>query len=84
MSCCQKIETVKGIARAVGTILGSQKISQEEIEHRRQICSDCHWSKVRDKKCHLCGCFIELKIRDPQASCPDQQVVRWLPVSPLS
>ena len=41
---------------------------------RLNICSTCEHFQAGACRCRLCGCFMQLKARIPQAKCPDG---RW-------
>jgi hypothetical protein len=41
---------------------------------RLTICTTCAHFEPTLQRCKLCGCFMQLKARIPQAKCPDG---RW-------
>jgi uncharacterized paraquat-inducible protein A len=43
---------------------------QEEIEARLAICQTCKYFKPHQRRCQKCGCFMDLKTRLHNASCP--------------
>lgn len=49
-----------------GTILSSE----EKINFRTQICSDCKCFSRETGRCQLCGCFMNMKIRLDSSRCP--------------
>lgn len=47
---------------------GFQVVSQEVFQARLETCRQC--PKLDHGSCQLCGCFVELKAKLPQESCP--------------
>lgn len=46
-------------------------MSKEEMEKsRREICNSCPEYNKENDKCKACGCFLGLKVRNENASCP--------------
>lgn len=62
--------TLKDIA--IGIINGElPKISDAELSaERMKICWTCDQYKKLSRQCDLCGCFLDLKTKLLQASCP--------------
>jgi hypothetical protein len=45
--------------------------SEEEVrEARLAICGTCEFFKPKTQQCRKCGCFMKLKTRLENASCP--------------
>lgn len=45
-------------------------VSEELIENRLNICSECNQFNPTSKRCYLCGCFMEHKAKFKDAECP--------------
>ena len=62
------------IAMCKWAVSGFDKTSPKLIAKREAICSDCeHYLEVKDK-CLECGCFMDLKRKIKNQSCP---VGKW-------
>ena len=46
------------------------RTSTEEESHRRSICEECPRFLKATKQCLECGCFINLKIKLKDSTCP--------------
>jgi len=44
--------------------------SEETIQSRFNVCSECSLFSVKDTRCLQCGCFLKAKIRLQPAKCP--------------
>jgi hypothetical protein len=46
-------------------------ITQEEIAvERMKVCNDCSYKTKLSNQCSLCHCFLDLKTKLVQSSCP--------------
>jgi hypothetical protein len=43
---------------------------KETTSHRWEMCKSCEHFRESTKQCKQCGCFMFLKILNPQAKCP--------------
>jgi hypothetical protein len=50
------------------------KASEEEAEHRLSICSQCPELIKATSQCKQCGCFMKMKVKLKEASCP---LLKW-------
>lgn len=44
--------------------------SEEKAQERMNICMECPQFDQNHKRCYLCGCFMEHKIKFKSSSCP--------------
>ena len=47
---------------------------KETFEFRKSICDSCEYKENVLNRCKLCGCFLALKQRHKQSSCP---IMKW-------
>ena len=47
--------------------------SKNVFEYRKNICNSCEY-KTKLNRCSLCGCFLSLKQRVDNQSCP---ILKW-------
>lgn len=47
---------------------------KETFEFRKSICDSCEYKEKVLNRCKLCGCFLALKQRHKQSSCP---IMKW-------
>jgi len=69
----KQIESFKKFSSDVGQTLtthNSIMSSQEDFENRMQICSECPEFNPEQKRCYLCGCYMELKAKFTASKCP--------------
>lgn len=71
------IDQVKSLGSATinwATKDGFQKVSDEQFQARKKICSECiHWDSLAYNnmgRCKLCGCTA-MKLYMPHSRCPD-------------
>ena len=57
---------------------GTPNVSDKQYELRLKTCNGCEHLFERDRRCGLCGCWVDKKAKWATASCPDK---RWPPVS---
>ena len=50
------------------------KATEEEAEHRLRICSQCPELIKATSQCKQCGCFMKMKVKLKEASCP---LLKW-------
>jgi hypothetical protein len=61
--------TLKDIARDL--LAGKLLLSEDELKNERlKVCEECPSFKKLARQCDLCGCFMDLKAKILQASCP--------------
>ena len=48
--------------------------SKENFEYRKSICDECEYKETLLNRCKLCGCFLSLKQRVDNQSCP---ILKW-------
>lgn len=46
------------------------KATEEEAEHRLNICSQCPELIKATSQCKQCGCFMKVKVKLKDATCP--------------
>lgn len=51
-----------------------EHVSDVTSKERLAICADCPFYIKATTQCKLCGCFMKLKTKLPNAACPDH---RW-------
>lgn len=44
--------------------------SEDKQSERLQICNECSQFNKQSKRCYLCGCFMENKIKFNSSKCP--------------
>ena len=57
---------------------GTPNVSDEQYELRLKACNSCEHLIAKDRKCGLCGCWVDNKAKWATTDCPDK---RWPPVS---
>lgn len=56
---------------ALDVLHGKLVLSEAELTAERlKVCNECPSFKRMARQCEICGCFIDLKIRILNASCP--------------
>lgn len=58
---------------AIYDYLKGNKISEQEVEARRQVCNGCDFRNRTMDYCKKCGCFLEGelgKLKAPREKCP--------------
>lgn len=55
-----------------GTIKENNPIlcSEEKSQERLNTCSECEHFDSGQKRCYLCGCFMEYKVKFTSTTCP--------------
>jgi hypothetical protein len=69
----EQISNFKKFASEVGqnVVKGESVLCSEEIVQKRlDICNDCSQFNKESKRCYLCGCFMEHKIKFTSSACP--------------
>lgn len=69
----QQIENFKKFSKDVGQSVkknSSVLASKEDVEHRMKTCIQCQHFDKQQKRCYMCGCFMEHKIKFTAAECP--------------
>lgn len=49
-------------------------VTEEKQKERLETCGQCEHFDQNQRRCYLCGCFMEHKIKFKSSSCPDS---RW-------
>lgn len=49
-------------------------VKKEIAQNRYDICKSCEHFNLETKNCNLCGCFMKVKVKIPEAFCP---VNKW-------
>lgn len=52
-------------------------IIPEFVLNRKEICKQCD-KLIELNRCSICGCFMDVKVAIPSASCPDN---KWLGIN---
>lgn len=52
---------------------GMRQVEEEKRKERFDICVSCDRYNSENKTCLECGCYVEIKTRWPQESCPLQK-----------
>jgi len=69
----QQIESFKKFTMDVGQTAvthNSIMVSPEDFESRMQTCKECPEFNPEQKRCYLCGCYMELKAKFTASTCP--------------
>lgn len=45
-------------------------VSEEKAQERMNVCMECPQFDPNHKRCYLCGCFMEAKIKFKSSECP--------------
>ena len=81
-SCCGKqampklTTQLKNVAvsakRTIGNIVSGAPVlaTEELVSKRREICENCEFWNAVKKKCSICGCYTNAKIRLKAEKCP--------------
>lgn len=48
-------------------------VGKDIQEERLQKCNTCKYYEKKQKRCKLCGCFMEAKVKFASSSCPDDK-----------
>ena len=48
--------------------------SEEKQKNRMELCENCEYYDSNQKRCKLCGCFMEAKVKFLRSSCP---ALKW-------
>lgn len=68
-----QMKNFKEFTQKVGQDFTSQNgvlVSEEKRQQRENICQECSQYNSESKRCYLCGCFMEHKIKFKSAECP--------------
>lgn len=69
----EQVNNFQEFAKSVGqgVIQGNGVFSTEEKRKKREeICNDCSQFNRDSKRCHLCGCYMEVKWKFKKSECP--------------
>ena len=69
----QQVNSFKKFASEVGQTAakgGTIMCAEETIQKRLDTCNDCSQFNKESKRCYLCGCFMEQKIKFTVSTCP--------------
>ena len=73
----EQIKNLSALAGGVSKdLLQNQEVfvPEEKQTERLNICATCEHYESNDKRCKLCGCFMEAKVKFVSSSCP---VLKW-------
>ena len=45
-------------------------VSEETYNSRMEVCKSCEQFDQKQKRCYMCGCFMENKMKFTSAKCP--------------
>lgn len=69
----EQIDNFRKFSQDVGqTVVNKQDVlvSSEQAEERMKTCMECSDFNKEQKRCYVCGCFMENKIKFSAAKCP--------------
>jgi hypothetical protein len=72
-----QMKNFKEFTQKVGQDISSGNgilISEEKRLERENICKKCNQYNLESKRCYLCGCFMEHKIKFKASECP---ALKW-------
>lgn len=73
----EQMENFKQFAQSVGqnVVEGNGLIvSEDKRQQREKLCSDCSHFNSESKRCYICGCFMEHKVKFKASQCP---IMKW-------
>jgi hypothetical protein len=73
----EQMKNFKEFAQSVGQDVASGNglfVSEEKRQYRENICMDCSQFNSESKRCYMCGCFMEHKMKFKSSSCP---MMKW-------
>lgn len=72
------LEQASNLAKAttVHILDGMTEVDNTEASRRIQICESCPLFTASERRCRLCGCYMDVKTRWRTGSCPDNPP-RW-------
>jgi len=48
-------------------------VTEEKQKERLATCNECEHFDPKQRRCYLCGCFMEHKIKFKSSKCPDSK-----------
>ena len=69
----EQMKNFKEFAQSVGQGVAEGHgffVSDEKRQQREQICIECSQYNQESKRCYMCGCFMEHKIKFKASQCP--------------
>jgi len=73
----EQIKGFKDFTKSVGQDItegNSIFVSEQKKDQRLSICNSCSQFNKESKRCYMCGCFMEHKIKFKSANCP---ISKW-------
>lgn len=68
------IQTVGNAIKAAGKALQAAVTESSEMATERlAVCQQCPLMEKRHRRCLACGCFVDLKVKLQEESCPHDQ-----------
>jgi len=58
-------------------LLDKLKRLKEESKKRIASCEGCSFFDDKFRKCVICGCFMDAKVKLPNSECADTNFPRW-------
>lgn len=69
----EQMKNFKEFAKSVGQDIVEGDgvfVSEEKRKNREKTCYDCSQFNKDNKRCYLCGCFMEVKWKFKSSGCP--------------
>lgn len=69
----EQMKNFKEFAQSVGQGVAEGNgllISEEKRQQRENVCMECNQFNPESKRCYICGCFMEHKIKFRSSECP--------------
>lgn len=69
----EQMNNFKEFAKSVGQNVvegNGLMVSEEKRKQREQLCAECSQFNSESKRCYICGCFMEHKVKFEASACP--------------
>lgn len=69
----EQMNNFKEFAKSVGQNVvegNGLMVSEEKRKQREQLCAECSQFNSESKRCYICGCFMEHKVKFEASTCP--------------
>jgi hypothetical protein len=73
----EQLKSFQDFAISVGQSAAEGKgvfVSEEREQERIKTCQECNQYNSESKRCYVCGCFMEYKIKFKTSTCP---LTKW-------
>ena len=73
----EQMKNFKNFAESVGQGVAEGNglfVSEEKRLQREKLCMECSQFNSESKRCYMCGCFMEQKMKFKASSCP---MAKW-------